>query len=82
MTPTDHWNATGKSALDEQARREFDGSRLFWQVESFDRGLSIEALEEATDRQLDHAENTLHHWIEMIRSEQRKRKDHRSGRSG
>lgn len=80
-THTDHWNAAGKAALDEQGRRAFDdgfqapkASELFWRVENFDRGLSMEALGNASDHHLAHAEQTLHHWLELIRSEQRKRR--------
>ncbi|MFP4104851.1 MAG: hypothetical protein ACLFVU_02080 [Phycisphaerae bacterium] len=89
MTPTDHWNAAGRSALDEQGRRKFDGDSLFWRVENFDRGVSGDLrgvsgdlIRSATDHHLEHAQRTLHHWIELIRSEQRKRKNHRSGGSG
>lgn len=82
MTPTtDHWNAAGKSAIDTQGRRAFDegfvpdeATTLFWRTEDFDRGLSMDALANASDHHLAHAEQTLHHWLELIRSEQRKRR--------
>ena len=82
---TDIWNATGKQALDAEGRASFDHdqtSELFMRVEQFDLGLYIEAIENASDTHLAKAENVLHHWIEMIRSEQRKRLHHPSGRWG
>ena len=81
----DIWDATGKQALDAEGREAFTTDKtsdLFWRVEEFDIGLRAEPLENARDAHLAQAENVLHHWIEMIRSEQRKRLHHPSGRWG
>ncbi len=78
MTPTDHWNATGKSALDARGQALLDAGKLEKAAATLDADLTTNAVASATNSELIAAKSVLSHWLEIVTDHL----NHRSGGSG
>ena len=74
----DHWNATGKNALDARGKELLDAGKLEKAAAMLDADLTIDAIKSATNSELIKARETLNHWHWIVSDHL----NHRSGGSG